>query len=111
MIIFLISKLMGAQEITATVGSYKKINGKNYRMYLTVNHEKAPEQLWLDEMFQINEAHPDPAVGSVIEVFWVPGRRTAMRANTLKRSAISLVIGLAAIIIGIVLTFIGASVE
>ena len=80
-------------------------------MYLTIAHEKAPAQLWLDEMIQIKDDKPELEVGGTIKVYWVPGRRTAMRADAVKRGVISLAAGLTAIIVGIALMFVGASVE
>ena len=110
-IIFLISKLMGAQKITANVVEYKKINGNNNRMYLTIDHEKAPQQIWLDEMIQFKNGEPEIAVGAPIEVYWVAGRRTAMRADTLKRNAVSIAIDIVAITAGIILMFAGAAID
>ena len=67
-IIFWIKKLTGAQKFTVTVAEFKNINGSNNRMYLAIDHEKAPQQIWLDEMIQFKKGEPEIAVSAAIEV-------------------------------------------
>ena len=80
-------------------------------MYLTIEHEKAPAQIWLAETIRMKDDNPAKAVGSSLEVYWIPGKKTGMRADTVKRGVISLAVGIAATIVGIVLLTIGAYVE
>jgi len=110
-LILLIQKLFGAQKFTATIAEYKKLNGNDHRMYLTIEHEKAPAQIWLAETIRMKDDKPAEVVGSSLEVYWIPGKKTVMRADTVKRGVISLAVGVAAIVVGIVLLTIGASVE
>ena len=80
-------------------------------MYLTIEHEKAPAQIWLAETIRMKDDKPAEVVGSSLEVYWIPGKKTVMRADTVKRGVISLAVGVATIAVGIVLLAISASVE
>ena len=80
-------------------------------MYLTIEHEKAPAQIWLAETIRMKDDKPAKAVGSSLEVYWIPGKKTVMRADSINRGVISLAVGIAAIAVDIVLLAIGASVE
>lgn len=65
-IILLIQKLFGAQKFTAAIAVYKKLNSNDHRMYLTINHEKAPEQIWLAETIKMKDGKPAKAVGIML---------------------------------------------
>ena len=106
-----IKKLMGAARYTATITEYKQLNGKDQRMYLNIDHERAVTQMWLDEFVHFKNGKPEKAVGETIEVYWIPGRKTATRADFPKRNVITMLIGVAAIAIGVILMFAGTAME
>ena len=95
-----IKKLQGAQKFTATVAEYKKLNRQDYRMYLNISHEKAPEKIRLNEMVQFEKGKPELEIGEELSVYWIPGKKTAMRVAQPSDAVVSMLIGLLAVFIG-----------
>ena len=95
-----IKKLQGAQKFTATVAEYKKLNRQDYRMYLNISHEKAPEKIRLNEMVQFQKGKPELEIGEELSVYWIPGKKTAMRVAQPSDAVVSMLIGLLAVFIG-----------
>ena len=95
-----IKKLLGAQKFTATVAEYKKLNRQDYRMYLNISHENAPEKIRLNEMVQFEKGKPELEIGEELSVYWIPGKKTAMRVAQPSDAVVSMLIGLLAVFIG-----------
>ena len=92
------------RHLQIPVAEYKKLNRQDYRMYLNISHENAPEKIRLNEMVQFQKGKPELEIGEELSVYWIPGKKTAMRVAQPRDAVVSMLIGL-------VLTFIGFAIS